>query len=206
MTTPRLLIATNNAHKTAELRRLLAGLSHELLTPAGLGLRLDVLEDGRTFAENAALKAHAFAQASGLLALADDSGIEVDALGGSPGIHSARYGGAGLSDGDRMQLLLRELAATPPDARGCRYVAALALAWPDGRQEVFEGICVGMVATTPVGDNGFGYDPVFFVPEEGLTIAQLSGEAKDALSHRGNAARLAIEALSPVTARARGEA
>jgi XTP/dITP diphosphohydrolase len=204
--TPRLLIATNNAHKTAELQRLLVGLSHELLTPADLGLRLDVLENGRTFTENAALKAHAFAEASGLLALADDSGIEVDALDGGPGIYSARYGGAGLSDDERVQLLLRELAATPSNARGCRYVAALALAWPDGRQEVFEGACVGIVATIPVGDNGFGYDPVFFVPEKGLTIAQLSGEAKDTFSHRGNAARLVIEALSPVTAHFRGEA
>ena len=174
----RLLLATNNAHKVRELRRLLGHLPLALLTPADLGLRLEPAEDGATYEANALAKARAFAGASGLPALADDSGIEVDALGGRPGLHSARYGGAGLTDEGRVALLLRELADVP-----------------DGERTA-EGWCEGTVARSPDGTGGFGYDPVFFVPALGVTMARLTDEEKDAISHRGNAAR----AMAPVLA------
>lgn len=195
MAASRLLIATNNAHKALEMHRLLGHLPHELTTPAELGLRIDVAEDGETFHANAVRKARAFATASGLLALADDSGLEVDALGGRPGVRSARYGGSGLSDEGRVDLLLRELADVPEEQRTCRYRAVLALVSPDGAEETAEGTCEGTVAREPDGANGFGYDPVFFVPSRGKTMARLSPEEKDAISHRGHAARAIAELL-----------
>lgn len=190
-----MVIATNNPHKAKEFRRLLAGLGYELVTPAELGASLCVAEDGASFRENARLKAVAWAKASGLLSLSDDSGMEVEALGGGPGVHSARYGGPGLSDRDRMFLLLDRLRDVSWEGRRCRYVAALVLAWPDGRDEAFEGVCDGMVALEPAGANGFGYDPIFYLPQAGLTIAQLSDGEKDAISHRGRAARQAADFL-----------
>lgn len=192
MERPRLLLATTNTHKTAELRRLLTGTPHRLVTPAELGLRLTVEEEGATFQENATLKAQAFAEAGGLLALADDSGIEVAAMDGRPGVHSARYGGPGLSDEERMHLLLAELQEVPWEGRECRYVAVIAIADPTGGGvEVFEGTCDGVVALEPAGSGGFGYDPIFHLPQRGLTVAQLPPEEKDAMSHRGQAARTA---------------
>ena len=192
----RLLLATNNDHKLRELRRLLAHLPLALLTPADLGLRLEPAEDGATYEANALAKARAFADASGLPALADDSGIEVDALGGRPGLHSARYGGSGLTDENRVALLLRELADVPDGERTARYRAVLAVVAPGGTERTAEGWCEGTVARSPDGTGGFGYDPVFFVPALGVTMARLSDQEKDAISHRGNAAR----ALAPVLA------
>ena len=192
----RLLLATNNAHKVRELRRLLAHLPLALLTPAEVGLSLDPAEDGATYEANALAKARAFADASELPALADDSGIEVDALGGRPGLHSARYGGAGLTDEGRVALLLRELADVPDGERTARYRAVLAVVAPDGTERTAEGWCEGTVAREPDGANGFGYDPVFFVAALGVTMARLSDREKDAISHRGNAAR----AMAPVLA------
>lgn len=189
MSRQRLLIASNNAHKVEEFRRLLADLPIELVTPRDIGLDLDVEETGDTFEENARLKAHAFAEASGLPALADDSGIEVDALDGRPGVRSARYGGPGLDDPGRTQLLLREMSGVPDGRRACRYRVVLVLADPDGSEETAEGSCEGVVARAASGTNGFGYDPIFHVPEFGRTIAELSAAEKDAISHRGRAAR-----------------
>lgn len=184
-----LLIATNNAHKVTELRRILGKADVTLLTPAGTGIDIAVDETGETFEENARLKARAFCAASGLPALADDSGIEVDALGGRPGVRSARYGGNGLDDADRTQLLLDELADVPEGQRTCRYRVVLVLTRPDGSEEVVDGACEGQVAFAPVGENGFGYDPVFYVPRFGRTMAQLDPAEKDAISHRGQATR-----------------
>ena len=205
----RLLLATNNAHKARELRRLLGHLPLELVTPADLGLRLEPAEDGATFEANALAKARAFTDASGLPALADDSGIEVDALSGRPGVHSARYGGPGLTDPERVTLLLRELAHVPEGERTARYRAVLAVAAPAHGSTVppipgsgariertAEGSCEGTVAWAPDGTNGFGYDPVFFVAARGATMARLTDEQKDAISHRGNAAR----AIAPILA------
>lgn len=195
VTEPTLLIATNNQHKVTEFRRLLGDMPCRLVTPRDAGLELDVEEDGVTFAENAAKKARAFAAASGLLSLADDSGIEVDAMDGRPGVYSARYGGPELSDDGRVQLLLEELRDVPDERRGCRYVAVITIAWPDGRLEQFEGTCEGRVAYKPSGANGFGYDPVFYVPGEDATMAEISSDAKDRISHRGIAVRKAAGSL-----------
>ena len=203
MTPLRLLIATNNAHKVAEFRRLLDNDALDLVTPADLGLDLDVDETGDTFEENARIKARAFRDASGLPALADDSGIEVDALDGRPGVRSARYGGPGLDDEGRVRLLLRELDGLPPERRACRYRVVLVLAWPGGREQLAEGVCEGAVAEEPSGANGFGYDPVFHIPALGKTVAELAPSEKDALSHRAQAARRIaplLQAPSPHTA------
>ncbi len=189
MPTTRLLIASNNAHKVVEFRRLFEGLPYELVTPADLGLDLDPEETGETFAENARLKALAFAEASGLPAMADDSGIEVDALDDGPGVRSARYGGSGLDDAGRVQLLLREVDGVPDERRACRFKAVLVLVGLNGEELTAEGVCEGRVAHATAGPNGFGYDPVFYVPAFGKTMAELTDAQKDEISHRGKAAR-----------------
>lgn len=190
----RLLLATNNPGKVREMRRLLTGEPFEVVTPADLGIALDVVEDGEGYAENATLKANAFAEAGQCLALADDSGIEVDALGGGPGPLSARYGGPGLDDAGRTELMLRELRDVPDGERGARYRAVVAIAWPDGRVERFEGAWEGSIGREPRGANGFGYDPIFRT-REGRSGAELTAEEKDAVSHRGQAVRAAARRL-----------
>ena len=186
-----LLLATNNPGKAAEYRALLQGCGWELATPRDLGLHLEVEEAGGDYAENARIKAEAFAKASGLLALADDSGIEVDALGGAPGPLSARFGGDDISDAQRVALLLERLKGVPPERRSARFRCLIAVAWPEGKVSFFEGQCEGRIAEEPRGEGGFGYDPVFLLPERGLTIAELPPEEKNAVSHRGRAARQA---------------
>jgi len=189
----RLLLATNNPGKVREMRRLLAGEPFDVVTPADLDISLDVVEDGEGYADNAVLKARAFAEAGQCLALADDSGIEVDALGG-PGPRSARYGGPGLDDAGRTQLMLRNLADVPDGERGARYRAVVAVAWPEGRIELFEGTWEGSIGWETRGTNGFGYDPIFRTPE-GRSAADLTAEEKDAVSHRGQAVRAAARWL-----------
>lgn len=186
----RLLLATNNPGKVREMRRLLAGEPFEVVTPADLGIELDVVEDGDGYAENATLKARAFAEAGRCLALADDSGIEVDALGGRPGPLSARFGGPGLDDAGRTQLMLQELRNVPDGERGARYRAVVAVAWAEGRVERFEGTWEGSIGREPRGENGFGYDPIFRTGD-GRSGAELSAAEKDAVSHRGQAVRAA---------------
>jgi XTP/dITP diphosphohydrolase len=187
----RLLIASNNPGKAAEYRALLAAAGWEIVAPRDIGLRLEVEEPGADYAENARIKAIAFAQASGLVALADDSGIEVDALGGAPGPLSARFGGEDAGDEQRVALLLERLAGVPPEKRSARFRCVIAVARPEGEVSLFEGRCEGQVADEPRGEGGFGYDPVFLLPERGLTMAELSPDEKNAVSHRGRAARLA---------------
>ncbi|GBD24151.1 dITP/XTP pyrophosphatase [bacterium HR29] len=189
---PRLVLATNNPGKVAELRRLLVGTGYEVVTPSELGVAFEVDETGATYFENAAAKARAAARAAGCLALADDSGIEVDALGGRPGVQSARYGGEGLDDRGRVELLLRELEGVPDGKRTARFRAVVVIAAPDGRiLQTFEGIAEGSIAREPRGAGGFGYDPVFTVRGLGKTMAELTPEEKDAVSHRGQAVRAA---------------
>ena len=192
----RLLLASNNAHKATEFRRLFEGLDLELVTPREVGLELDVAETGETFKENARLKARAFAAASGLASLADDSGIEVDALDGRPGVFSARYGGDGLDDEGRVRLLLHELDGVAGPRRECRYRVVLVLVDPAGGEWITEGRCEGWVGLAPSGSNGFGYDPVFYVPTFGKTIAELGPTQKDTISHRGKAARAMADVLA----------
>ena len=192
----RILLASNNPGKVREFRRLLADAPFEVCTPADFGISLDVEETGSTYAENAVLKARAFAKAGDCLALADDSGIEVDALEGRPGMYSARYGGPGLDDVARTALLLRELEGVAPERRTARYRAVVAVAWPGGdNPQLFEGVQEGTIGFEPQGDGGFGYDPVFLV-DENRTQAQISDDEKDTLSHRGKAVRAAKAWLS----------
>ena len=194
----RLLIATSNPGKVLELSALLEGLDRRVL-----GLRdlpqapPPVEETGTTFADNARLKAVYYRDQTGLIALADDSGLEVDALDGRPGVYSARYGGEGLSSAGQIALLLDELKEVPEERRTARFVCCLAIAGP-GWTRLFEGRCEGLIARAPRGEGGFGYDPIFFDPELGCTFAELTGAEKAARSHRGKALRQArrfIESL-----------
>jgi XTP/dITP diphosphohydrolase len=187
----KLLLATNNQGKLRELCAILADLPIELVTPANIRLELDVPEDGSTYAENAAKKALAFARASGLASLADDSGLEVDALGGAPGLYSARYlSKPGASDADRRAYLLQNLGGKPrPWA--ARFRATVAIAGPGGSVQIAEGICPGEIVPEERGTGGFGYDPIFLLPELGLTMAELPEETKNRLSHRARAVRAA---------------
>jgi XTP/dITP diphosphohydrolase len=191
----RFLVATNNPGKIREYDVLLAGLRLDLCGLAEVGLDTEVEETGQTFAENALLKALAYGRASRLLTLADDSGLEVEALGGAPGVYSARYAGKGASDADRYRKLLTALEGVPWEKRAARFRCVIALAWPDGRAETFEGQCDGVIAFEPRGTNGFGFDPVFYMPEHGCTMAELPTEVKNRVSHRARAAALARERL-----------
>jgi len=181
----RLLIATNNRGKVREYRDILGDLPLELVFPADIGIDMEVAEVGGTYLENAALKARAFAQAGGLLTLADDSGLEVDALGGEPGLHSHRYAQGG--DADRYRVLLERLRGVPPEKRTARFRCVIVIATPQGETFSCEGICPGIIIDQPRGEGGFGYDPVFYLPEQGQTMAELSPADKNHLSHRGRA-------------------
>ncbi len=187
-----IMLATNNTGKLRELRAILAELDIQLLTPKDSGITLDVLEDGDTYAENASRKALAFARASGLLSLADDSGLEVDALGGAPGLHSARFSPKpGATDADRRALLLQHLQAHARPWRA-HFHCTVALAMPDGWVDFAEGDCPGEIIPVERGHNGFGYDPIFLLTDRGLTMAELPMEEKNQISHRSRAVRAAI--------------
>jgi XTP/dITP diphosphohydrolase len=187
----KLCVGTTNRGKQRELRELLGDWPVEIVFPQQLGLALEVKETGQTFAENAAQKARAYARAAGMSALADDSGLEVDALGGAPGIRSARYAGPGASDEDRVRKLLAELEGVPLDRRTARFRCAVAIARSDGRVSIADGTCEGRIAFAPRGENGFGYDPVFVVSGRGLTMAELPAKVKNQISHRARALRAA---------------
>ena len=191
----KLLLATNNLGKARELAVLLEGVPFIITTSKEENIVLDVEETGTTLEENAAIKAEAFAKASGLMALADDSGLEVDALGGEPGIMSARYAGPEASDEDRVQYLLSKLEDIEWDMRGARFRSVIAVAQPKGALDLFEGTCEGVIALSPKGAGGFGYDPIFYVPSLGKLMAELTMEEKNSISHRGSAVRKAVEYL-----------
>ena len=184
----KLLAATGNRHKLEEFKRILEPLGVEVVSPADVGVEADVEETGTTFMANAALKAQALQQLTGLAAFADDSGLCVDALDDRPGVYSARYGGEGLTDAQRVDLLLDEMTEVPEQDRGCRFVSAIYCVLADGTVVSCQDECRGMVGYEPIGEDGFGYDPIF-VWEDGRSFAQLSGLEKDAVSHRGKALR-----------------
>jgi XTP/dITP diphosphohydrolase len=185
---PELLLATNNRGKLEELRLLFAGLPYRILSPAEIGLELEVPETGATYAANARLKATAFARASGLLTLADDSGLEVEALAGAPGVMSSRYAGPGASDADRIDFLLAKLVGLPHAGRRARFRCVMALVTSQGQTRLCSGTCRGFIASEPRGSQGFGYDPVFFVPRYNKTMSELDTEVKNRTSHRARAA------------------
>ncbi len=184
----KLLIATNNQGKVLEFHELLKGLPYELVTPKQLGIKLDVEESGTAYLENARIKAAAFAKASGLLTLADDSGLEVDALNGEPGVRSSRYAGEGAGDAQRVDFLLDKLKNVPEKQRTARFRCVIALAHPDWQLEYCDGSCEGFITFAPRGAEGFGYDPIFYFPELKKTMAELPAEVKNRVSHRARAA------------------
>jgi XTP/dITP diphosphohydrolase len=188
---PKLLLATNNAGKVKEYRSLLQGIPFEMVTPGEIGITMDVAETGATYRENARLKACSLAAQSGLLTLADDSGIEVDALNGEPGVMSARYAGENASDAERIDHLLSELKDVPKEKRTARFYCLIAIAQPNGTVQFCDGECKGTIAFKPSGERGFGYDPIFYLPEWGKTMAELPVEVKNQISHRGTAAQKA---------------
>lgn len=190
------VVASNNPNKIREIKAILAPLGWEVLSQREAGVHVDPEENGLTFEENSAIKARAVMEASGLAAVADDSGIEVDALCGAPGVHSARYGGdACPDDSARNELLLRNMESVPDGERNARFVSVITMIRPDGSAVSARGELPGRILRQAEGDGGFGYDPLFYIPSEGCTMAQLSPERKNQISHRAEALRRFVEKL-----------
>ena len=196
---PKLLLATSNPGKIREYRFLLDGLDYQVATLSEEGIAEAVTESGDSYEQNARLKAITYAKLSQCTALADDSGLEVDALNGSPGVKSARFAGESASDMERVSFLLAKLEGVPWEQRTACFKCVIAIATPDGRCETCYGECRGMVALEAKGANGFGYDPVFFLPEIGRTMAELPFETKNQVSHRGRASQKARQLLQQLT-------
>ena len=191
----RLLLASQNPGKLREMKLILQGLPIQIISPAEINIHLDVKETGKNYAENAALKAKAFSKSSGLISLGDDSGLEVDALNGEPGLYSARYAPApNADDGDRRDFLLQNLLPHPRPWTA-RFRATIAIALPNGEIYFSEGICEGEIIPEERGSGGFGYDPIFYLPEKERTMAEISENEKNKLSHRGKALEKAKEFL-----------
>ena len=196
----KLIMATGNQNKVREIREMLKGSDIEIISMKEAGITADIEENGKTFEENAAIKAEAIRDLSGQMVLADDSGLMIDAMDGGPGVHSARFMGEDTSYDIKNAAILKELEKVPEEERGARFVCAMALAFPekDGIKPetiIYRGVFEGRIAYEAKGENGFGYDPIFFVPSENMTSAELSPEEKNAMSHRGNALRQVVEAL-----------
>ncbi len=195
ITKPRLLLATYNKGKIREFRNLLSGIPYEILTLTDCGITREVEETGETYEQNALLKATSMASMSCRLTMADDSGLEVEALGGEPGVRSARYAGENKTDADRIAFLLAKLKDAPDIHRTAQFRCVIALAVPNGKVQLFSGTCQGVITTEPRGTNGHGYDPVFYIPELGKTMAELTMKEKNLVSHRARAAAKAKEYL-----------
>ena len=184
----KVVLASQNRHKLAEIQAILDKYDMELVLQSDLGVHIDVEETGTTFEENSELKARAVMEATGLPAIADDSGLCVDVLGGAPGIYSARYGAPEcVTDWERLNFLLENLRGVRSEERTARFVCVITLLYPEGRKLVARGTCEGMIAHEPGGEDGFGYDPIFYLPRFGCTFAQMGADKKNAISHRANA-------------------
>ncbi|MFC1969690.1 XTP/dITP diphosphatase [Chloroflexota bacterium] len=192
---PELLLATSNAGKIREYRFLLDGLRYQITTLAEQGITKVVTESGSSYEQNAQLKAVAYARLSQLTTLADDSGLEVDALNGEPGVRSARFAGESATDAERVSFLLAKLNGVPREKRTARFKCVIAIATPEGQSELCYGECQGMIALEPKGKKGFGYDPIFYLPEIGKTMAELPLEMKNQISHRAQASQKARQVL-----------
>jgi len=200
-----LLVATTNRHKLEEFRAMFADLPYQLLSLSDVRIDTDVEETGTTFQENAEIKALAYARMSGMLALADDSGLEIDALGGAPGVYSARFAGVDTPYEERFRILFERLKDVAPEQRTARFRCVITIAEPSGEMRSVEGAIEGVITSAPHGANGFGYDPIFLVPTLGKTTAEITPDQKNQISHRGQAASLARTVLerwpsSPMTA------
>jgi XTP/dITP diphosphohydrolase len=192
---PDLLLATNNRAKVREYTKLLQGIPYRIVSLEDVHISEQVEETGASFEENAVLKAKRYAELSGLTTMADDSGLEVDALGGEPGVRSARYAGEGVSDKERIDFLLKKTVDVPWEKRHAQFRCVIAIAYPDGKVQICQGQCSGILTFAPLGDNGFGYDPIFYLPDLHKTMAELSMSEKNSISHRGKAADEARKAL-----------
>jgi XTP/dITP diphosphohydrolase len=192
---PNLLLATSNPGKIREYRSLLDGLGYEITTLAEAGIAKAVTESGNNYEQNARLKATAYAKLSQLTALADDSGLEVDALNGEPGVKSARFAGEAATDADRVNILLAKLNGVSWERRTACFKCVIVIATPEGQSKVCYGECRGMIALEAKGENGFGYDPIFFLPEIGKTMAELPLATKNQISHRARASQKARQVL-----------
>ncbi|MBO7649527.1 MAG: RdgB/HAM1 family non-canonical purine NTP pyrophosphatase [Lachnospiraceae bacterium] len=192
----RLVFATGNQGKMREIREILGDSIPEILSMKEAGIVADIVEDGKTFEENALIKARAVSKAGGIMAMADDSGLEVDCMGGAPGIYSARFMGEDTSYDIKNNYIIGRAMQVPPEERTARFVCAIACVLPDGREWVVRGTVEGMINDRQAGENGFGYDPIFLLPERGVTTAQLPPEEKNAISHRGRALRAMRELLT----------
>lgn len=191
----RILFATGNQGKMKEVREILADLGVEVISMREAGVSAEIVEDGETFEENAVIKARTIMELTGEVTLADDSGLEIDALGGEPGVYSARYMGEDTSYHIKNNNLIRRLSQVPRQQRTARFVCSIAAAFPDGEIITTGGVIEGLIGYEEAGENGFGYDPIFVVPQLGCTTAQLSDEQKNEISHRGKALRKMKEEL-----------
>ena len=185
----RIIFATGNAGKMKEIREILSDLPYEVVSMKEAGVTADIIEDGTTFEENAMIKAKTIAKLTGEIAMADDSGLEVDYLDKAPGIYSARFLGEDTSYDIKNKYLIDRLEGVEGDDRSARFVCAIACVWPDGKSKVCRSTIEGVLAKEPAGENGFGYDPIFYVPQYGKTTAELSMEEKNEISHRAKALR-----------------
>jgi XTP/dITP diphosphohydrolase len=192
---PKLLLATSNPGKIREYCILLDSIGYEITTLAEEGIAEVITESGNSYEQNARLKAIAYARLSQLIALADDSGLEVDALNGEPGIKSARFAGNATTDTEKVNLLLARLSGVPWEGRTAHFRCVIAMATPEGQCQICSGECPGIIALKPRGEKGFGYDPIFFLPELGKTMAELPLETKNQISHRARASRRARQML-----------
>lgn len=186
----RIIFATQNAHKMVEIKQILSDLPYEVISMGEAGIDIDVVEDGTTFEENAAKKAREIMEVTGEIVLADDSGLEIDYLNKEPGIYSARYLGKDTPYPEKNAIILDRLKEAKGDARSARFVCVIAAAYPNGEVMTVRGTMEGVIADQIMGENGFGYDPIFFVPEHGKTTAEMPAEVKNSISHRGKALRL----------------
>lgn len=182
------VLASKNEKKLRELQQILSAQGIEVISQAEAGVDVEVEETGETFEENAILKAEAVRDQTGMISISDDSGLAVEALGGAPGVRSARYGGEGLTDRERYELLILDMQGQ--DNRACHFVSVICCAFPSGARILARGECAGQLLDAPKGESGFGYDPVFYRPEMGKTMAELTAEEKNKISHRGNALRV----------------
>lgn len=191
----KIIFATMNQDKLKEIREIMEPTGMEVISMKEAGISTDIVEDGKTFSENSLIKARAICKESGLPALADDSGLEVDFLGGEPGVYSARYLGRDTDYNYKNTHIIESLLTAKPGERGARFVCVISLVLPDGREYTTEGVMEGEIAREIKGENGFGYDPIFFLPEYGKTSAELSPEEKNKISHRGKALRAMVNVL-----------
>ena len=191
----QIIMATSNKDKVKEIRQMLEGTEYEILSLKEAGIAPDIEETGQTFDENAAIKAETVRDLTGQLAIADDSGLVIDYLDGAPGIYSSRFMGEDTPYPEKNRAILKMLENVPEEERSARFVCSMAIAWPDGHTDICQGVMEGRIAYEIAGEGGFGYDPIFYLPERGCTSAQLTAQEKNAISHRGKALQKAVSIL-----------